>query len=160
MSFAKQSGLIVLTSHAESSVESVTADMADIKVSEPTPSHSKPVPDTSTSVGAASAHKHDDIEEEETETAEDRAKREAELSKIYADLAKEDDRCWLVDCHHCCSSCACFPVAISCHARQLHMQHDARRLLLLNTFTPLDIHPVKDAHCGAAGCADMGTLST
>ena len=111
--FAKQTGLIVLTSHAESSIESVTADVADIKVSEPTPSHSKPVPDTSTSAGAASAHKHDDTEEEETETAEDRAKREAELSKIYADLAKEDDRCWLVVYHHCCSSCACYLVARS-----------------------------------------------
>ena len=121
MSFAKQSGLIILTTHAESSVESVTADVADLKVSEPTPPHSKPMPDTSTSAGAASAHKHDDTEEEETETAEDRAKREAELSKIYADLAKEDDRCWLVHCHHCSCSCACSPVArIPLHAMHVN----------------------------------------
>jgi hypothetical protein len=80
--------------HAESSVESVTADVADLKVSKPSPPPNNPAPDTSTSAAAAPAHKHDDMEqEEETETAEDRAKREAELSKIYADLAKEDDRC-------------------------------------------------------------------
>ena len=80
--------------HAESSVESVTADVADLKVSKPSPSPNNPAPDTSTSAAAAPAHKHDDMDqEEETETAEDRAKREAELSKIYADLAKEDARC-------------------------------------------------------------------
>lgn len=78
---------------AESHVESVTADVADLKVSKPSPSPSNPAPDTSTSAAAAPAHKHDDMEqEEETETAEDRAKRVAELSKIHADLAKEDDR--------------------------------------------------------------------
>ncbi len=80
--------------HAESSVESVTEDVADMKISKPSPSPSNSAHDTSTSAAAAPAHKHDDMEqEEETETAEDRAKREAELSKIYADLAKEDDRC-------------------------------------------------------------------
>ena len=80
--------------HAESRVESVTADVADLKVSKPSSSPSNPAPDTSTSAAAAPAHKHDDMEqEEETETAEDRAKRVAELSKIHADLAKEDDRC-------------------------------------------------------------------
>ena len=85
---------VALMQHAESSLESVTADVADMKVSKPSPSPSNPAPDTSTSAAAAAAHKHDDMEqEEETETAEDRAKRETELSKIYADLAKEDDRC-------------------------------------------------------------------
>lgn len=85
---------VALMQYAESSVESVTADVADMKVSKPSPSSSNLAPDTSTSAAAAPAHKHDDMEqEEETETAEDRAKREAELSKIYADLAKEDDRC-------------------------------------------------------------------
>lgn len=77
---------------AESSVESVTADVADMKVSEPAEAAappSKPEPDASTSMAA----KHEEDYPHEEETAEERAKREAELQKIYADLAKEDDRC-------------------------------------------------------------------
>lgn len=58
-----------------------------MKISEPPPAPSKPAPDALTSVAA----KHE--EEHGEETAEERAKREAELKKIYADLAKEDDRC-------------------------------------------------------------------
>ena len=73
---------------AETSVDSVAEGVADMKVSEPAAAPSKPAPDVSTSIAA----KHE--EEVEEETAEDRAKREAELSKIYADLAKEDDRCF------------------------------------------------------------------
>ena len=79
------------TTAAESTVESVTADIADMKVSEPAPAPSKPAPDVSTSMAA----KHDEDYPHEEETAEERAKREAELQKIYADLAKEDDRCSL-----------------------------------------------------------------
>lgn len=83
------------TESAESSVDSVTADVAHMKVSEPSPPPSKPAADTSTSgstsTSSAAFNKHDDMEHEE-ETAEERAKREAELSRIYADLAKEDDR--------------------------------------------------------------------
>lgn len=65
----------------------MTADVADMKVSDPAPS--KPPPDVSTSMAA----KHEEDYPHEEETAEERAKREAELQKIYADLAKEDDRC-------------------------------------------------------------------
>lgn len=65
----------------------MTADVADMKVSDPAPS--KPAPDVSTSMAA----KHEEDYPHEEETAEERAKREAELQKIYADLAKEDDRC-------------------------------------------------------------------
>ena len=73
---------------AESNVESVTAEVADMKVSEPAAAASKPAPDVSTSM----ATKHEEEYPHEEETAEERAKREAELQKIYADLAKEDDR--------------------------------------------------------------------
>lgn len=70
----------------------MTADVADMKVSEPAEAAappSKPEPDASTSMAA----KHEEEYPHEEETAEERAKREAELQKIYADLAKEDDRC-------------------------------------------------------------------
>ena len=59
-----------------------------MKVSEPAAAPSKPPPDVSTSMAA----KHEEEYPHEEETAEERAKREAELQKIYADLAKEDDR--------------------------------------------------------------------
>ena len=62
--------------------------MADMKVSEPAAAPSKPPPDVSTSMAA----KHEEEFSHEEETAEERAKREAELQKIYAELAKEDDR--------------------------------------------------------------------
>lgn len=70
---------------AEPSVESITADVAELKVKEPPASKAAPEPSTS------APHKHDEHDDPE-ETEEDRAKREAELKKIYADLAKEDDR--------------------------------------------------------------------
>ena len=70
---------------AESSVESVTADVAQLKVKEPPASKAAPEPSTS------APQKHDEHEDLE-ETEEDRAKREAELKAIYAELAKEDDR--------------------------------------------------------------------
>ena len=73
---------------AESSVDSVTADLAQTKVSDTSPTSSKAAPDTSTSAPAAAKHEED----EQEETAEEKAKREAELQKIYADLAREDDR--------------------------------------------------------------------
>ena len=73
---------------AESSVESVTPDLAQMKVSETGPPSSKAPADTSTSAPAAAKHEED----EQEETAEEKAKREAELQKIYADLAREDDR--------------------------------------------------------------------
>ena len=57
-----------------------------MKVSEPAAAPSKPPPDVSM------AAKHEEEYPHEEETAEERAKREAELQKIYADLAKEDDR--------------------------------------------------------------------
>lgn len=59
-----------------------------MKISEPAAAPSKPPPDVSTSMAA----KHEEEYPHEEETAEERAKREAELQKIYADLAKEDDR--------------------------------------------------------------------
>lgn len=59
-----------------------------MKVSEPAVAPSKPPPDVSTSMAA----KHEEEYPHEEETAEERTKREAELQKIYADLAKEDDR--------------------------------------------------------------------
>lgn len=83
-------GLMSWITAAESSVESVTADVADMKVSEPAQAPSKPAPDVASTSMAA---KHEEDYPHEEETAEERAKREAELQKIYADLAKEDDRC-------------------------------------------------------------------
>ena len=87
---------------ADSSVESVTEDVAELKVKEPPASKAAPEPSTS------APQKHDEHEQEEQETEEDRAKREAELQKIYAELAKEDDRQALISygnmshMHACC----------------------------------------------------------
>ena len=52
------------------------------------------------------AAKHEEEYPHEEETAEERAKREAELQKIYADLAKEDDRYLSVHLlHFSCEQC-------------------------------------------------------
>lgn len=124
---------------AESSVDSVTADVAHMKVSEPSPPPSKPAADTSTSgstsTSSAAFNKHDDMEHEE-ETAEERAKREAELSRIYADLAKEDDRCQAhLYCH--CTSCA------FCHTAC----RDAAHMLFCASLSGTNVHQSSPSSC-------------
>ena len=80
----------------------MTENVADMKVSEPAAAPSKSPPDVSTSIAA----KHEEEYPHEEETAEERAKREAELQKIYADLAKEDDRYLSVHLlHFSCEQC-------------------------------------------------------
>ena len=75
-------------------MELVTPNMADLKMSDTSPSSSKAAAEPSTSAPSSSKQEED----EQEETAEEKAQREAELQKIYADLAKEDDR--LLDVQH------------------------------------------------------------
>ena len=82
-------------------MESVTPNMADLKVSDTSPSSSKAAAEPSTSAPSTSAPSTSKQEEDEQEeTAEEKAQREAELQKIHADLAKEDDRCLICNTEH------------------------------------------------------------